>query len=320
MRNPAEVRDDLAERFLGHARATTRRLPGLAALHMHRFDESHETPSRVHAVGLGGTEESPAVLVYVTNLDAAPESLPGKVDGIPVRLVESPMARLAGCSENRKGRVRPLLGGIEIGREGGPAGTLGAFAKSIREGDDPDPLILGNSHVFAPLEGRVRGTPIRQGGELVATVLRASRLHLTVPIEVDAAVARIERGVEWRSEVCSIGAIGAPMSAEKGMRVAKHGRTSGLTAGRVTDTGLIADVEDPRRERPLRFLNLIRVDALSRDENSVGETGDSGSLVLEEGTRRAVGLLSAVDPQGDFYYAHPIAQVCREMEIELLWE
>lgn|GEM_PF-3983679 len=310
MRDPVQVRDELARRFLGVSPEPRR--PQLAALQS--FIRHARYPAGVHAVGLGGER---SVVLYVTGREAAPE-VPARVDGVEVRVVESPMARLAGCSGDRKKRVRPLVGGIAIEREGGPVGTLGAFARSTRDGDGNRPSILSNSHVLAPPEGRVRGTPVFQGGERVGAVLRASRLHLTVPIEVDAAVAEIDDGVPWQLEVCGLGPIGAPLGAAKDMRVVKHGRTSALTVGRITDTGVIAEVEDPRRETPLRFLNLIRVDALSKDDGAVGETGDSGALVVEEGSRRAVGLLNAVDPYGTFYYANPIATVCRELEIELL--
>lgn len=41
------------------------------------------------------------------------------------------------------------------------------------------------------------------------------------------------------------------------------------------------------------------------------------SVVIEKDSRKAVGLLHAADDLGTFYYAHPIAHVLKELEIEL---
>ena len=50
---------------------------------------------------------------------------------------------------------------------------------------------------------------------------------------------------------------------------------------------------------------------------SVADLGDSGSLVVEKTSRKAVGLLHAADDLGSFYFAHPIEDVLNELEIEL---
>jgi len=91
--------------------------------------EPESVESRVHAVGIGpknGTGD-PSVVVYVTRKiekeRLAPTVLvPANIAGVRTDVVESPMARLAACSDARKRRVRPLVGGVSIGRAGGPAG------------------------------------------------------------------------------------------------------------------------------------------------------------------------------------------------------
>ena len=106
-------------------------------------------------------------------------------------------------------------------------------------------------------------------------------------------------------------------SPAKDMIVEKHGRTSGKTAGRITTVGLTAQVEDPERGIELTFLNLFRVDQFAGEDDPVAQLGDSGSLVVEQSSRTAVGLLHAADECGAFYYAHPIEDVLNELEIEL---
>jgi hypothetical protein len=76
-------------------------------------------------------------------------------------------------------------------------------------------------------------------------------------------------------------------------------------------------VDDKDQNVTLTFLNLFRVDILRSDDPAVAEGGDSGSLVVEQTSRNAVGLLHAADDLGSFYYACDIASVLKEMEIEL---
>src|SRR5204862_5919812 len=80
-------------------------------------------PSHVHAVGVGGKNdgEESAVIVYVTRKlpeEAIPpdEMVPASVNGIPTDVVESPIPRLAACTDHRRKKTRPLVGGISVGR------------------------------------------------------------------------------------------------------------------------------------------------------------------------------------------------------------
>ena len=294
------------------------------------FLEAEPIESRVHAIGIGSKsrEGEPAVIVYVTRRlekDQLPPAaiVPEKIQGVPTAVVESRIARLAALPV-RQSRVRPLVAGVSISRSGGRSGTLGAFVQSTRSTDSKTAvLLLSNSHVLAPETGRAAGTAVVQAStddgesETVATVLRASRLHRTVPITVDAAVAQIAPGIDVNNVVLEIGPVKGTRDPVENMRVEKHGRTSGHTVGRIAATGLTAQVEDEERGIELTFEDLFRVEQLDRDDPAVGEGGDSGSLVIDAASRDAVGLLHAADDLGSFYYAHPIAHVLKEMEIEL---
>lgn len=289
-------------------------------------------PSHVHAVGVGGKNDTgePAVVVYVTHkLPEAEvpraELVPRTIDGVPTDVVQSRIPRLAGCTDERRGVHRPLIGGVSVGRQNGPSGTLAAFVRSTRTGDPADAtFLLSNSHVLFSGRGRPENVRVVQPasddgeGGIVATLVRATRITMGSPIRADAAIARLHDGGSARNEICSIGRISATAAPSRGADVEMHGRTSGRTVGRVETTGLAAEVLDDRG-RTLQFLDAFRV-AAPADATAVAGPGDSGALVVEEGTGTAVGLLYAADELGSFYFAHPIENVCQELEIALKLE
>lgn len=287
------------------------------------------TPSHVHAVGIGGKNggDEPAVVVYVTRKlpegEIPPdEMVPKTVNGVVTDVVESPMPQLAACTDNRRTRTRPLVGGISVGRSGGPSGTLGGFVRSTRPGDPADALyVLSNSHVLFSGSGRIAGVRIVQpaagdgADDRIALLERATTLQPGKVLTADAAIARLDAPAGIVNEICGIGAIAAPVPPQKNMAVDKHGRTSGLTTGTVAAIGLSAEALDENGRR-LQFSNVFRIEPAT-PRTAVARLGDSGSLVVRSMDHAAVGLLYAADPAGSFYLAQPIADVCAEMEIAL---
>jgi hypothetical protein len=207
--------------------------------------EPESVASRVHAIGIGpknGTGD-PSVVVYVTrkmekDRVSASALVPPKIEDVRTDVVESPMAKLAACSDTRKKRARPLIGGVSIGRADGPAGTLGAFVRSTRASDPKGVLVLSNSHVLAPDSGRVQGTDVVQPAaddeepETIGTVLRATRLTRTVPITTDGAIAQLNGDVAFENTICTVGNVAGTLDPAAKMKVEKHGRTSGPTIRR----------------------------------------------------------------------------------------
>ena len=106
-----------------------------------------------------------------------------------------------------------------------------------------------------------------------------------------------------------------------GTRVAKLGRTTGLTRGRVTAFEL-DNVTVEFDIGLLRFDNQIEIEG--DGEGPFSDGGDSGSLIVGE-DRRGVGLLFAGTDQGGangqgLTYANPLHSVLDALEIELaLW-
>ena len=136
-------------------------------------------------------------------------------------------------------------------------------------------------------------------------------------MRVDAGIARLAAGVPFSNEICMVGATEGTTDPMKKMVVVKHGRTTGLTAAPIKTVGLEALVDDPDTGRELSFVDLFLVEP-DGASSQLALPGDSGSLVVDGESRKAVGLLHAADPGGTFYYAQSIKAVLKELEIDLL--
>lgn len=313
-------RDELSARYLKNRRTGIN-----LALAAER--EGGVIEPRVHAVGIGTREgtDQPAVIVYVTRklpmADLAPKDrIPPSSEGISTDVVVSAIPKLASCSDDRTSKHRPLIGGIAVARQGGPTGTLGCFVRSTRVADPASATyLLSNSHVLAPQEGTVEGIPVHQpsDGDRVARVARATRLTISKPIHADAAIARIDDRDNFKNIICSIGAVTGIQEPSKTTIAVKHGQKTGLTKGAISAVGLDQIVRDPFRNVDLTFKNLFRVD-VSPDDDVVALAGDSGSLVVADGTSQALGILVGADDFGGFYVANPMAEVLSALDIEVL--
>ena len=285
------------------------------------------------------------------------DHLPERVDGIPTDVIESDPAFLmartsrapAGpgrkrvarpparpdtvprrpCTEERKEQQRPLVAGISVAHRAITAGTIGYFCRSLRLGDDPRKVhILSNNHVLANVNDGDPGDDIYQpgpadGGTLadhVAELRRFKEIDLDgEPNKVDAAVAELLPHIEWRPEICTIGSILDVERGVEGMEVRKHGRTTGLTEGRITDESYDAlvgmDHNDPNIVA--LFQDQMRIEA-TPPHPAIGLGGDSGSLVVSKTSAHAVGLYFAGPESGSYGVANHIADVLSELQIELV--
>jgi hypothetical protein len=158
--------------------------------------------------------------------------------------------------------------------------------------------------------------------DIVATLGDFVRLRSAKANFVDAAVAAIEPGVPIDgTRLRGLGRLAGVRDTflDEGARVAKIGRTTGLTRGQVTafemdnvvvefDIGL------------LRFDNVIEIEGQESGPFSRG--GDSGSLIVGM-DRRGVGLLLAGSGQGaadgqGLTYATPLRSVLEALRIQLV--
>jgi hypothetical protein len=285
------------------------------------------------------------------------DRLPESIDGVPTDVIESApaflftrrprRAAIAGgvapaapfsahdatapqCSQDRQTQQRPVVAGISTAHYDVTAGTIGYFCRSTRQGDDPTRVyVLSNNHVFANVNKGVPGDELYQPGpadggtaaDHFAKLERFVRLNLasSPANRVDGAIGALMEGVEYRAEVCSIGAITGTAQATDQMAVRKHGRTTGYTEGVVTDETYDAvvgmDPSDP--SVVAAFTNQMRI-APTSAYPAIGLGGDSGSLVVEQAGQNAVGLYFAGPPAGDYGIANHIEDVLSQLEIQLL--
>jgi S1-C subfamily serine protease len=141
-------------------------------------------------------------------------------------------------------KVRPLQIGLSCGHFKITAGTLGCFVRL--RGDAATLYILSNNHVLAAEnkakvgDGILLPGPIDGGKnpqDLAANFTRTVKLKKTGVNFIDAAIAEVKTGLQ--ADLRTIKGLGklaglGPTFVDEGTEVAKLGRTTGLTRGRVT--------------------------------------------------------------------------------------
>ncbi len=192
--------------------------------------------------------------------------------------------------------------------------------------------MLSNAHVLANENLGQRGDPILQPGDydrgrqpkdVVGKLRRSVRLKLRDINYVDAAIAEINEaiGVESSSirQLGRMSGLVLPIDTD-GIRVAKLGRTTGLTFGRVSAFEL-DNVVVQYDMGNLTFDNQIEIESTGRGSFSDG--GDSGSLIVSRDGFDAVGLLFAGSDQGGagnrgLTYVNVFSNVLKELKVKLL--
>ncbi|HEV7644577.1 MAG TPA: hypothetical protein VGO50_11585 [Pyrinomonadaceae bacterium] len=227
--------------------------------------------------------------------------LPETISGLPVDVEETGSFR-AQTMPNPRRRMRPARPGSSVGFEIPDstfvvAGTFGALVVK-----NSKLYILSNNHVLAD-EGRLPiGSPIFQPGLLDGGNTNTdaiARLSQFVPFatsgnEVDVAIAEVIRRSDVNKAILHIETLlaGSPVGTKKAandMVVHKFGRTTGYTVGRVT--GIETDVMVDYDSGSFTFSDQILI--VGRNNTSFSDAGDSGSLIVERSSGKAVGLLFA---------------------------
>jgi hypothetical protein len=256
-------------------------------------------------VGIAHSEAEGEITVFVENEQAkqrVPRSfegyavrteVTGKIQTLPTQVAE-PLTY-----EERKGEVRPLVGGISLSAYIPYlyySGTLGMVTY--------DDKILSNAHVIAmnpdTYEFLATGTPILQPGSGDGGGLgtRVGALQAYIPINfdpnaenyADAAIGSIDGSVEASpGEQFDEGGnywIEGWTNVSTGDIVRKSGRTTGVTTGEVIYTD--ASVTVHYGDQSAYFVDQVVV---AQDNWSFAAAGDSGSAVDKNG--EFVGLIFA---------------------------
>src|ERR1700694_2137342 len=204
-------------------------------------------------------------------------------------------------TSNPRTLIRPAQPGCSVGFKdpnnlSTMAGTFGALVR-----DKGMSFILSNNHVLADEDRLAVSAPIFQPGLLdkddakddqIAKFSRAVPLKSNTPNKVACAIAALEKASLATKEILKIGAPQGVADAAIDMTVHKFGRTSGYSVGRVSS--IDTDVTVQYETGSFTFTEQIVVVGLSGQPFSAA--GDSGSLIVERPSNKAVGLLFGGSP------------------------
>ncbi len=177
--------------------------------------------------------------------------------------------------------------------------------------------ILSNNHVLARSDSAALGENIIQPGlvdsncnpnsaSVVAHLSQFARLE-TPGTNVDAAIAQINPGaVDTNGTIFSLGSTatgnvpnpgsphaGTGMAASLGLSVAKSGRTTGLTCSTVGAIGVSTKVQYQTGCGTGTTFTVTYQNQVSVSGGTFSGQGDSGSLIVSQGTADPVALLYA---------------------------
>jgi hypothetical protein len=252
--------------------------------------------------------------------------IPETINGIPTDVEEVGRIRAwqASCTIKRRHHLQPAPCGVSVGHMRITAGTIGALVRGRGRVDDGRRYILSNNHVLANSNAAQTGDAILQPGPLDGGTPAANhigRLARFVPINfaggentVDCAIAEVEPGTV-SSEICSIGTVRGTTPPLRDVTVFKHGRSTGLTRGVITDVDADIRVDYEEAGEGL-FINTIVIRGLP-PTTPFSDGGDSGSMILDS-QRRACALLFAGASAADVTFANPIQPVLRRLRIRLV--
>ena len=228
---------------------------------------------------------------------------------------------------------RPLETGLSVGHVDITAGTLGFVVE-----DKDAYYVLSNNHVLANVNAGQPGDPVVSPGPLdigsrrsVTARTLIGVLDRFVPISfrrsnvVDCALAELREDIEfhvgWTEALPGVvKGVKAVTIDDLGRPVAKAGRTTGVTQGRITQVNidrLGMDMGDDDEERVALFSDQLEVEG---DKRPFSGGGDSGSLIVDtNGYARA--LLFAGGPDEDtgqdLTFANQLTTVLQKLGVKL---
>jgi hypothetical protein len=213
---------------------------------------------------------------------------------------------------------RPPYPGISVGHYRITAGTLGCFVKDKKN----ITYILSNNHVLANTnKGKIKD-PILQPGKMdggkrpkdvIALLSSFEDLEFSKPNSMDAAIAEVVDELNLISKINQKNKISGTADPVNGMKVEKFGRTTGHTKGKISTRNLDLKVDFDGHE--IEFQDQFEIKG--NNGTMFCDGGDSGSLIFEKGTLKAVGLLFAGTDDG-ITFATPIKEVLTQFSIKIL--
>ncbi len=220
------------------------------------------------------------------------------------------------------GHHRPPFPGISVGHYLITAGTLGCFV----ENKSGKQFILSNNHVLANTDKGHYNDPILQPGKLdggkkamdvIAKLTDLVSLSRTKPNEMDAAIAILEEGLNPLFKINKTKKVNGTIIPANHLKVEKFGRTTGHTTGSITTRNL--DLQVDYDNQLIDFQDQFEIKGGMKNGKRIMfcDGGDSGSLILERGSLKAVGLLFSGNDEGTTF-ATPIDEVLSAFSVKIL--
>jgi hypothetical protein len=232
--------------------------------------------------------------------DAIPKQflLPGRIGAETTDVIETGLFRAFAIAERKF--LRPARPGCSVGfaftgkdAAAVMAGTFGALVEA-----DGKRYILSNNHVLANQNALPLGSTIYQPGLLdknspvpdqIAKLSRFVPLQAQKANRVDCAIAELLEAASAKPNVMPrVNKLrsGDPVAAVEGAKVEKSGRTTSYTTGTIRDVAATVKVR-----YDLGMLTFTDQILIVGGTKSFSNEGDSGSLIVEQKSKRPVGLL-----------------------------
>jgi hypothetical protein len=217
----------------------------------------------------------------------------------------------------RSGSEQRMGAGASCGHFRVTAGTIGCYVKDV----DGKIYILSNNHVLANInkghwDDAILHPGPMDGGKLsknrVAGLAYYVQLETEAPNLCDAAIALVDKGISIDPLIGGKIKLKGTANPENKMKVEKFGRTTGYTTGSITTRNL--DLKVDFDGMALEFHNQFEIKGRRK---MFCDGGDSGALIVERETSRAVGLLFAGTDDGTTF-ASPIRQVLSSFSVKIM--
>jgi hypothetical protein len=248
--------------------------------------------------------------------EAIPPTVPEALSG--PEAIQTDVVALGKLVPEINATRKPLQPGNSIGHIEIGAGTLGAI---VSKGQSY--YLLSNSHVLALCGTAKKGDTIIYPGEADGgktpedLVAKLSDFKQFVGggdfvNHVDCAIAKpvAARLSDLTSEIKGVGIPRGAIKAKRGMKVVKVGRTTGKTAGEVRDVNFRFALDYEKEGlSEVGFVDQVLCTRFTKP-------GDSGSLVIDQKSGKAVGLHFAGASGGSVF--NPIADVLNALGVQLV--
>ncbi|MDR3196808.1 MAG: S1 family peptidase [Planctomycetaceae bacterium] len=297
----------------------------------------------VQGVGCAEIEGHVQIYVYVVKGNKRKlNSLFCAIHDIPVKAVKVGKTIIKPetvSTATNRGKIFTKNGRVACGSSCQPAGehyagTLGAIVQKENKF-----FALSNNHVFAACNHTRVGQPIMSPSSMDAgpnipaprliarhseiLELRSGDPYLVPLISLDAAVAEIdpEAVTSWQGSE-NEGGYDTPnvyTTPSPGMLVKKIGRTTGLTLGTIeakVPGQWYLEYKSKKFTATVWFQNIWTIRTTETPYFAL--PGDSGSLIVTNDAKQAVGLLFAASQNGEYGYIFPIENILRAFNAQLV--